>query len=316
MNLLTLRQQPTQFLALTSLVPDEFDWLLEAFAPRWESYHRFRTLEGRVRRQPAHQERKNAALPGTDTKLFFLLVYLKSNALQQHQAASFGVSQTKVSRLAHVLLDVLNQTLAHLGLLPVRDGADLAQRLAAHPSQVFTYDGMERATLRAGCPAAQAQQYSGKKKRDGVSNMTLCDDEQYVYYLSSTELGSTHDKRITDEFPLTLPAGSVLRQDLGLLGHTLPGVLVEIPCKKPPKQELSFSKKLFNKMLSSTRVVIEHAHSGIKRLRIVKDPIRLRCPWFRDTVLVVACGLHNLRVRSPRRAYLAHERVSLTNLFE
>ncbi|RZL15883.1 MAG: transposase family protein [Hymenobacter sp.] len=37
---------------------------------------------------------------GSDKKLFFLLTYLKRNSLQHHQAASFSVSQTQVSRLA------------------------------------------------------------------------------------------------------------------------------------------------------------------------------------------------------------------------
>jgi len=52
-----------------------------------------------------------------------------------------------------------------------------------------------------------------------------------------------HDKKIADEYPLHLPAGSVLRQDLGFLGHYPPGVVVEMPHKKPPKQELTFSQK-------------------------------------------------------------------------
>lgn len=163
MNYAKLRQQPPHFLALTSLLPAEFDGLLAHFAPRWERYHRYHTLEGRVRRLPAHRERANATLPGTETKLFFLLVYLKSNALQQHQAASFGVSQTKVSRLAGGLLDVLNQTLAALNLLPVRDGTQLAQRLAAHPTKVFTYDGVERGILRNADRDRQAEEYSAKK---------------------------------------------------------------------------------------------------------------------------------------------------------
>ena len=58
-------------------------------------------------------------------------------------------------------------------------------------------------------------------------------------------------------------------------------------------------------------MVIEHVHRGIKRLRMVRDKLRVRGDWFRDTVMVVACGLHNLRVRSPHRAYLARERVNL-----
>lgn len=125
-----------------------------------------------------------------------------------------------------------------------------------------------------------------------------------MHYLSPTESGRLHDKKLADEYPLHLPAGSVLRQELGFLGHSPPGVLVEMPHKKPPKGELTFSQKLYNQMLSPLRVVIEHAHSGIKRLCMVQDKVRVRGDWFRDTVMVVACGLHNLRVRSPHRAYL------------
>jgi len=164
MNYVALRERPTQFLALTSLLPAEFDDLLTDFTPRWERYHRYHTLDGDRRRIPAHRERANATLAGTDTKLFFLLTYLKTNSLQQHQAASFGVSQTRVSRLAGPLLDVLNQTLTARHLLPVRDGAQLAQRLAAHPVKVFTCDGVERGIPRNADRAAQEEEYSAKKK--------------------------------------------------------------------------------------------------------------------------------------------------------
>lgn len=130
-----------------------------------------------------------------------------------------------------------------------------------------------------------------------------------------TESGRQHDKKIADEYPLHLPAGSVLRQDLGLLGHRPAGVVVEMPHKKPPKRELTFSQKLYNQLLSPLRVVIEHVHSGIKRLRMVKDPLRIRSEWFRDTVMLMACGLHNLRVGSPHQAYLAHKHANFANQF-
>ena len=140
----------------------------------------------------------------------------------------------------------------------------------------------------------------------------MCDDTQYLHYLSPTESGRVHDKKVADEFALHLPVGSVLRQDLGLLGHRPAGVEVEMPHKKPPRGELTFAQRLYNKMLSALRVVIEHVHSGIKRLHMVGHKLRLRGDWVRDTVLVVACGLHNLRVRSPHRAYLAHGGAKLT----
>lgn len=143
--------------------------------------------------------------------------------------------------------------------------------------------------------------------------MTLCDATQYVHYLSPTEGGRQHDKRLADEYALQLPAGSVLRQDLGLLGHAPVGVVVEMPHKKPPKRELTFSQQLYNQLLSPLRVVIEHAHSGIKRLRMVGDTLRLRGEPVRDLVMVVACGLHNLRVRRPHRAYRAQAAAKLSN---
>jgi len=62
------------------------------------------------------------------------------------------------------LLNVLNRTLAARNLLPVRDGAQLAQRLAAHPDKVFTYDGVERGIPRNTDWDGQAEEYSAKKK--------------------------------------------------------------------------------------------------------------------------------------------------------
>ena len=150
------------------------------------------------------------------------------------------------------------------------------------------------------------------KKVHALKNNTSCDDTEYVHYLSPTESGRLHDKKVADEYPLHLPVGSVLRQDLGFVGHYPPGVVVEMPHKKPPKRELTFLQKLYNPMLGRLRVVIEHTHSGIKRLRIVKDKLRVKGDWFRDTVMVVAYGLHNFCVRSPHRAYLVHERANLT----
>ena len=58
---------------------------------------------------------------------------------------------------------------------------------------------------------------------------------------------------------------------------------------------------------------MEHVHRGINRLHMVPDKPRVRGDWFRDTVMVVACGLYHLRVVSPHRAYLAHQHAKLDN---
>lgn len=108
---------------------------------------------------------------------------------------------------------------------------------------------------------------------------------------------------IAQEYPLILPPSSVLKQDLGFSGHYPKGVIVEMPFKKPRNGELSFSQKIYNKTFSSTRVVIEHANSGVKRLKMVKDTVRIHATQFRDDLIAAACAIHNFRVKSENRRY-------------
>jgi hypothetical protein len=298
-----ISKNSTQFLALTSLQVNEFETLQTEFRPVCEKYFRYYTLEGKRRKIITSKEHGNAKLQGSEQKLFFLLVYLKTNALQEYQAASFGISQTKVSRISHILLVLLNETLEKMRLTPIRDGEELSKQLANHATKVFTYDGLERGILRNAQHDAQEEEYSGKKKGHRVKNNLLCDITQYILYLSPTETGSVHDKTIADEFPLKLPFASVLKQDLGFLGHNPLGVTIEMPFKKPRNSELTFGQKIYNKLLSSTRVVIEHANSGVKRLKMVKDIVRIHSTTFRDNLISVACALHNFRVRSESRKY-------------
>ena len=93
-----------------------------------------------------------------------MLNYLKTNSLQQQQAANFGISQSKVSRISNILLMVLNQTLKRMGLSPIRNGYQLKEHLQNHPDCIFTYDGIERGILRNSATDAQEDEYSGKKK--------------------------------------------------------------------------------------------------------------------------------------------------------
>jgi hypothetical protein len=57
-----------------------------------------------------------------------------------------------------------------------------------------------------------------------------------------------------------------------------------------------------NRKLARVRVRGEHALSGVKRARVVKDVLRNTKDGFSDLAMVIACGLHNLRVRIRKRA--------------
>lgn len=118
-----------------------------------------------------------------------------------------------------------------------------------------------------------------------------------ILFLSSTFEGSAADKRIADFADYQLPEGSQLLQDLGFLAFTVDGVEVQEPTKKPRGGTLTTEQKQANQQHARRRVRIEHVNSSVKRVRMVKDRIRLHCGAIRDVVMEIACGLHNLRLR-------------------
>lgn len=97
---------------------------------------------------------------------------------------------------------------------------------------------------------------------------------------------------------------TLLEQDTGYQGYHAVNVIVLQPKKKPRKQELTPAEKFINRCISSARTIVENVIAGVKRSRIVKDVFRNWKSDFDDLVMLVmllACGLHNLRVahRSP-----------------
>jgi hypothetical protein len=111
-------------------------------------------------------------------------------------------------------------------------------------------------------------------------------------------VGKTHDYRMFQvEFPPAQPwfEHFRLRVDLGFLGLANDYVCKEllIPHKKPRKQELTPEQKAENKVLASQRIVVEHAHAGLKRYRILSDRLRMHNFVLYDVVLGVCAGLWN-----------------------
>ena len=134
------------------------------------------------------------------------------------------------------------------------------------------------------------------KKTHNVKNDLLCTPDKRIFWLSKTYEGHVHDQKIVDEQPLSFPTGITLWQDTGFLGHTPKNVTVKMPTKKPIGKELSDVQKEENKKISSFRILVEHAIGGVKKCRIVKERLRCRKFGFDDSVMLIACGLHNFRI--------------------
>jgi hypothetical protein len=295
-SLTTLRNQPSTFLSLTALRQEEFDHLLGFFSPLWQSYHRYYDLKGKRRIIPKFKSAANSSLPSDADKLFFILCFLKNNALQTFTGFAFGLSQSKTSQWVNLLLPLLEKSLQQAHQLPARTQEQLNVSLKRAKEAVFFIDATERPLPRSTDQDNQQDDYSGKSHQHAVKNTLLTDQQGWVHYLSQSVEGHCHDKKMLDEEALDLPQDSILFQDLGYLGHQPEGVVIAMPERKPRQKPFSHLQKATNQLISSFRVALEHAICGVKRLRIVKDTLRLKGYAVRDQVMLLACGLHNLRI--------------------
>src|SRR5687767_15806688 len=124
-----LQGRPTEVLDLTSLTLDEFQRLVPPFEAAFEAHMAEWRLDGRPRTARRYTTYRNCPLPTPEDRLLFILVYLKTYALQVVQGRLFGMGQSKAHQWIHVLLVVLQATLRALGDAPSRSLAALAQRL-------------------------------------------------------------------------------------------------------------------------------------------------------------------------------------------
>lgn len=286
---------PPNLLSLTSLHPAEFMRLLSVFDPLCCTYFQYHSLEGAPRRVPKFKEDERCSLKGSQQKLLFILIYLKENPRQHYQGLLFGIQQPGVSKWVKLLLPLLEKALGQLAALPQRYGDALYAFLQTFLRYVLLMDATERCVPRSVHYERQKHYYSGKKKTHTVKNNLIVDQQSRVLFLSSTYPGSVHDKTLADEAGHYYPEATVLVEDLGYQGYEPDKVSVLIPHKKPKKGKLTKQQQQDNTDISQIRVPVEHVMAGIKRVNIVKEKVRLRIENVRDRVMVIACGLHNLR---------------------
>lgn len=155
-------------LNLTTLTIKEFMQLLSCFDPVWENYYRTHDLQGQTRRLPKHQEHRSMSLKGSQEKLLFVLVYLSENPSQHYHATLFEMSQSKVShgvarRWLKLLFPLLEETLSHLKVLPVRTTQKLYYTLKAMAGYFILLDATERPIPRSVVNERQRYFYSGRR---------------------------------------------------------------------------------------------------------------------------------------------------------
>jgi Helix-turn-helix of DDE superfamily endonuclease len=155
-----VKKNRQQFLSLTGMEVEVFDTLHEAYQKQWNKYIKEYTVAGEKRTR-AHRKRSDGVLEQTEDQLLFVLHYLKSNSIQEHHAATYGMRQSQCNMWLHLLLRLLHQPLKTLKQLPERDATKLSRTLKGL-REVFI-DGTERDIDRPVDNEEQRKHYSGKK---------------------------------------------------------------------------------------------------------------------------------------------------------
>jgi hypothetical protein len=299
MDIEAVLRKPKLMRALTSLDAGEFARLLTAFEASLQAARAKANRFGE-KRQRAPGATGNAGVLATPAqRLFFVLFYFKCYPLQEVMGVLFGLSQPQVCLWIGRLTPLVNQALGRELLLPARRPADLTRLLEEVPelAALLTIDGTERPIRRPKNKERKKEDYSGKKKAHRKKNLLLSSDNRRIVYLGPTSPGSVHDKKLADQSGLIFPPDALVLKDTGFQGYEPPGGCATLqPKKKPRGRELHPIQKTINQVISRVRVGVEHAIGGVKRCRIVADAFRNLRQGFVDEVMVVASGLHNLRI--------------------
>src|SRR5690242_16983746 len=124
-----VQSRPAEFLNLTSLTVEEFQVLVAPFEAAFQEHMAAWRLDGKPRTVRRFTVCRTCPLATPEARLFFVLTYLKTAAVQVVQGRLFGMGQSKANQWIHVLLPALLAALRALGEAPARSLAALAQRL-------------------------------------------------------------------------------------------------------------------------------------------------------------------------------------------
>src|ERR671934_567662 len=153
-----VQSRPMEFLDFTSVTLDEFQQLVPPFEAAFHARMAAWRMDGKPRTARRFTVYHNCPLPTPEDRLLFILVYLKTYALQVVHGRLFGMVQGKANQWIHVLLPALLAALRTLGDAPARSLIALAQRLGVSEADAATVvTPLEEEPAHGGAdPAAEA----------------------------------------------------------------------------------------------------------------------------------------------------------------
>jgi hypothetical protein len=294
MNISKLSHNKRTLHALIGMSYQEFTNLVPVFEKTLYEYY-----TNKPNRKRKAGGGKRGHLKTTEDKLFFILFYMKTYPTFDVLAFFSNKGRGRSCEAVHLYLSLLEKALGKKIRLPERKITSVEEFLEKFPEvkDVFV-DGTERRMQHPKKVKRNKRQYSGKKKGHTRKNIIMTDEHKRILLVSPTKPGRRHDKNCIDRILLTehIPKSVAIWGDSGFQGihHKHGNTLVAKRGRKD--RPLTVEEKRENHVISSFRVVAEHAIGGMKRYRVVTDTLRNKLGMFDDRIAVVTAGLWNYRL--------------------
>lgn len=283
--------------ALTGLTVHEFESLVVDFEIYYHEFEAKRKKK-RIRKVGGGRDSK---IETAKEKLFYILWYMKTYPTFDVASFSVGFARSSACTWMHDLLPILELTMKRKFVLPQRKISDPEEyfRLFPEAKEVFV-DAVERLKQRPKKKKAQQKAYSGKKKAHTRKSVVVSDSKRRVLVITRQKSGRRHDKRLADKESLFehIPKEINVYADTAFIGEARVHPNIHLPRKKSKGRELTYDEKETNKIISSYRVLVEHAIGGIKRYRCMSEKLRNRKAFIDDQFLLLSAGLWNYHLAS------------------
>ena len=283
--------------ALTGLSIHEFKALVSDFSFYYKEFEAKRKKK-RLRKVGGGRDSK---IESIEEKLFYVLWYMKTYPTFDVASFNVGFARSSACTWMHDLLPILELTMKRKFVLPQRKISDPEEyfRLFPEAKEVFV-DAVERLKQRPKKKKAQQKAYSGKKKAHTRKSVVVTDAKKRILVVTKQKSGRRHDKRLADKESIfeMIPKEIPVMSDTAFIGEARVHPNILIPKKKTKKNPLTEDEKEMNKLISSYRVIVEHAIGGIKRYRCMSEKLRNHKAFIDDTFILLSAGLWNYHLAS------------------
>lgn len=295
MNIQTTFKNNRLLKALTGVSRQEFNSLLPAFEQSVMEDKRLRSLA----KERHFGGGSKGKLRTTEQKLFFILTYIKTYPTFDFLGFVFSMHRSKAHKNTTKLIGSLEKALGRKFVMPEKKISSMEEFLEKFPEVKDLFvDGVERPIQRPKNKKKQNKLYSGKKKRHMKKSIISVNEKRRILIMTTTKSGRRHDKKLADKNLLFehIPEEVAVWTDTGFQGILRQHKNTLIPKKGTKKNPLTATEKEENRIISSFRVVVEHAISGIKRFKAYADIWRNKIAGLDDKIMRIACGLWNLHI--------------------